>query len=101
MKSMAAVRAQLCMLGFVWMGAGCSPREERPAPAPRPVAAPQEAAAPGVEPLPKRLFARKYVSKVRQQPSLDAPQLGYLRAGTVLTARSSTPVGHDRCLRGW
>ena len=50
---------------------------------------------------PKRLFARKFVSRLRTAPALDAPQLGYLRAGTVLTAKTSKPLGHDRCLRGW
>jgi lipoprotein-anchoring transpeptidase ErfK/SrfK len=50
---------------------------------------------------PKRLFARKYVSRVRSGPSIESPQLGYLRAGTVLTAKTAEPVGFERCRRGW
>ena len=79
-----------------------SPRAESDA-ASRPIVTPADAAAPVVEPEgpPRRLFARKFVSKLRTAPALDAPQLGYLRAGTVLTAKTAKPVGHDRCLRGW
>ena len=50
---------------------------------------------------PKRLFARKFVARVRAAPSIQSPQLGYLRAGTVLTAKTAEPVGFERCRRGW
>jgi hypothetical protein len=98
---MAAVPLRLCVLGLLSVSVGCSSRSE-PAPPPKPVAHVVDAAVPPApEPPPKRLFARKYVSKIRREASNDAPQLGYLRAGTVLTAKTGRPVGHDRCLRGW
>jgi hypothetical protein len=103
MKCIAAVRLRLCMLGWVWASAACGPSEPTAAPRPEPAAVSVPAAAPAPEPEapPRRLFARKYVSKLRREPTLDAQQLGYLRAGTVLTAKTAKPVGHDRCLRGW
>lgn len=82
--------------------AGCT--EPKPSSQPlKPEPAPATAA--DVTPLPlappKRVFARKYVARVRRQPTIDAPQLGYLRAGALLTAKTAEPVGHDRCRRGW
>jgi lipoprotein-anchoring transpeptidase ErfK/SrfK len=80
--------------------AGCAPEAEAAQPpAPEPVAKPAPPApAPGP---PRRLFARKHVSRVRSAPSLESQQLGYLRAGTLLTAKTDKPVGFDRCRRGW
>lgn len=86
----------------------CDTHSEPPAePAPPPVAAaPVEvdaapAPAPEPEPEPPRLFARKFVSRLRAGPSNDEPTIGYMRAGTVVTAKNAKPLGHDRCRRGW
>lgn len=80
----------------------CSAPHAEPDAGPRaPLDAADESAPPEPEGPPRRLFARKFVSKLRTAPALDAPQLGYLRAGTVLTAKTAKPLGHDRCLRGW
>lgn len=82
------------------VGACSSP--ERPPPRPEPKSPPPAAQPAVAAPAPpKRLFARKYVSRLRQGPSLESPQLGYMRPGTVMTAKSAEPVGHERCRRGW
>ncbi len=93
---------QLAALMFVVVA--CTERKTAPAPVAVPApnaalhtpAAMRKPAAP-----PKRLFARKYVARIREAPTVDAKQRGYLRSGTVLTAKSAEPVSHERCLRGW
>ncbi|MCA9580773.1 MAG: L,D-transpeptidase [Myxococcales bacterium] len=52
-------------------------------------------------PPPKRLFAKKFVVKVRSAPNRESEQLGYVRAGAVFRAKTAEPVGHDRCRAGW
>src|SRR4051794_39468762 len=37
---------------------------------------------------PMRLYASKYVSKIRVAPSKDAPRIGYMRGGSVLMAKT-------------
>ncbi len=51
--------------------------------------------------LPKRLFAKRFVVKVRAAPDRSARRIGYLRGGAVLQATSAEPVGRERCRRGW
>ncbi|MCS6799637.1 MAG: L,D-transpeptidase family protein [Myxococcota bacterium] len=64
-------------------------------------AAPDAAVGPDPGP-PKRLYVRRFIVNVRSAPSRDAPRIGYLRAGAVLRAKTSRPVGNERCPRdGW
>jgi lipoprotein-anchoring transpeptidase ErfK/SrfK len=79
---------------------GCAREAEAAQPPPAEPTPEVPAATPPPGP-PRRLFARKHVSRVRSAPTLEGRQLGYLRAGTVLTARTDKPVGFDRCRRGW
>ncbi|MEC7525531.1 MAG: L,D-transpeptidase [Myxococcota bacterium] len=52
---------------------------------------------------PARIFAKRFVSKVRVRPDRDAFRVGYLRAGAVLMATTAEPVRTDdpRCRGGW
>lgn len=50
---------------------------------------------------PKRIFAKRFVSPVRDAPRGDAPRLGYMRAGMVVGAVTHSPVGHEGCEVGW
>lgn len=57
----------------------------------------------GPPPDPPRLFARRFVSKVRERPDREAFRIGYLRAGAVVQATTGRPVRADdpRCRGGW
>ena len=50
---------------------------------------------------PKRVFARRFVTPVRRAPRQDASALGYLRAGAVVGATTSQPIGFQGCAGGW
>lgn len=50
---------------------------------------------------PKRLFAKKFVVKVREAPKKEAFRIGYMRGGAILTARTDRPVGFEKCRKGW
>ena len=50
---------------------------------------------------PKRIFARRFVVKVREAPDRKARRIGYLRGGAVLRATTAEPVGREGCRRGW
>ncbi len=50
---------------------------------------------------PQRVFARRFVSPIRDAPNPEAPRLGYLRAGAVLHSTTTEPVGRDGCEAGW
>lgn len=50
---------------------------------------------------PKRIFAKKFVAKVRLAPRKEAFRVGYLRAGSVLMAKTGEPVGFEQCRKGW
>jgi len=52
---------------------------------------------------PARLFAKRFVSKVRERPDRESFRLGYLRAGAVVMATTADPVRTDdpRCRGGW
>jgi len=61
-----------------------------PPPAPKPPPGP-----------PKRLFAKKFVAKVREAPKKEAFRIGYLRGGSVLMAKTGEPIGFEKCRKGW
>ncbi len=50
---------------------------------------------------PKRIFAKRFVATVFAEPAIEAPRLGYLRAGTVVQSPDPAPVGVDGCPGGW
>lgn len=50
---------------------------------------------------PKRIFAKRFVVNIRVAPDRDAEQIGYLRAGSVFSARTSEPIEGVGCRRGW
>ncbi|MEZ4327661.1 MAG: L,D-transpeptidase [Polyangiales bacterium] len=51
--------------------------------------------------VPKRIFAGRFVVNVRVGAAETATRIGRLRAGAVLTAKTSSPVGYDDCPGGW
>jgi hypothetical protein len=55
---------------------------------------------PDTEP-PARLFAKRFVVKVREAPVQGAPRIGYLRGGVVMQATTARPLGFDQCRKGW
>ena len=71
----------------------------RAAQAPAPAAASTPAPAPSGPPV--RLFAKRFVVKVREAPAEGAFRLGYLRGGAVMQATSAEPIGFDKCRKGW
>jgi len=50
---------------------------------------------------PKRIFAKRFVVKVREAPSKEAFRTGYMRAGSILMAKTGAPVGYESCRKGW
>src|SRR5690349_3854233 len=86
----------------------CSRREAPRAAAVKPGSVP---AAPAVAPAPQpasvpsgppvKLFAKKYVVKLRVAPSKEALRIGYLRGGAVVQAKTAEPIGFDKCRKGW
>ena len=50
---------------------------------------------------PKRVFAKRFVSPIRDAPSSEGARLGYLRAGALLHSTSTEPLGYDGCEDGW
>jgi lipoprotein-anchoring transpeptidase ErfK/SrfK len=50
---------------------------------------------------PVRLFAKRFVVKVRREPARQSPRIGYLRGGAVMQATSAEPLGYDECRKGW
>lgn len=102
-------------LAQVWLAlmvAACGDTQpEQTAPQPRAeralVAA--DAGAPSGEPAeppkptgpPKKLFAKRFVAKVRVAPKKEAFRIGYLRGGAILKAKTAEPVGYDKCRKGW
>lgn len=50
---------------------------------------------------PQSVFARRFVAPIWSAPNLEAPRLGYLRAGAVLQSTTSLPVAEDGCEGGW
>ncbi len=50
---------------------------------------------------PQRVFARRFVSPIRDAPRPDGARLGYLRAGALLHSTTTEPVGYEGCEGGW
>jgi hypothetical protein len=50
---------------------------------------------------PVRIFAKRYIVKLREAPSKAAFRIGYLRGGAVLQAKTAQPIGYDKCRKGW
>lgn len=52
---------------------------------------------------PARIFAKRFVTKIREQPDAESFRVGYLRAGAVVMATTADPVRTDdpRCREGW
>lgn len=99
----------LCLGSLVAALLACSAcgKPDEPAPQPKPastldagVAAPAQKAFVDEGP-PKRLFAKRFVVKVRSAPSKDAFRWGYLRGGAVVQAKTGLPIGFDLCRKGW
>jgi hypothetical protein len=102
-KSSGRALIVLCLVGALACGDD-TPAATQPKPAPAtPQLAPSvQAPAPAVEQQPpKRLFAKRFVVKVRTAPNKDAFRIGYLRGGAVLMAKSAEPIGFDQCRKGW
>lgn len=83
---------------------GCGESSQEPGETAAPVEKiPTPSEAPAEEDLgpPKRLFAKRFVVKVRKGPGRDTPRIGYLRGGVVMQATSAEPVEGPGCRRGW
>jgi hypothetical protein len=87
--------------------AACGKRDE-PAPQPKPAVVEPDAAVavPAEKPFvdegpPKRLFAKRFVVKVRVAPNKDSFRWGYLRGGAVVQAKTGLPIGFELCRKGW
>jgi len=50
---------------------------------------------------PQRVFARRFVTPIRDRPSPEGARLGYLRAGALLHSTTTEPVGFEGCEDGW
>jgi hypothetical protein len=50
---------------------------------------------------PKRIFASRFVVAIRESPAETATRIGRMRAGSVLNAKTSAPVGFTDCPAGW
>ena len=114
MCARAAIRIHLLggLLLFQPATAGCSShgegrkeakesqRSAEPAPPPPVARTPKKSDAGKREPL-KRIFAKKFMAPVYPEPNRRSKRIGYLRAGSVLTATSAKPVGNEMCRGGW
>ena len=60
---------------------------------------------PPVEPRdlgpPQRVFARRFVTPIRDAPTAEGARLGYLRAGALVHSTTTEPVGYEGCEGGW
>lgn len=50
---------------------------------------------------PRRVFAKRFVAPIWQEPNPVARRLGYLRAGALLHSKTTRPVGDEGCEAGW
>ena len=50
---------------------------------------------------PLRVFAKRFVTPVRDAPSPEGARLGYLRAGALLHSTTTEPLGYEGCEGGW
>ena len=106
------VWTRLGLLGLLACGTPKSAQQPKPeVDAGRPPSGGGPVADSGVEPVqaapkapkepPYRLFAKRFVVKVREAPSKEAFRLGYMRAGSILMSKTGEPVGHEKCRKGW
>lgn len=97
---------------WILLAIACAENEPRRRAEPAPVASAEPAVTLDAGPPPHdagpprppaRLFARRFVSKVRERPDRESFRLGYLRAGAVVMATTADPVRTDdpRCRGGW
>jgi hypothetical protein len=98
-------RVLSCAVLCVALGCREPPRQDKPA-GPAASGASAKLAPPPPAPAhdagpPVRLFARKFVVKVRSAASKDAPRIGYMRMGALQMAKTAEPVGYDKCRKGW
>jgi lipoprotein-anchoring transpeptidase ErfK/SrfK len=112
----AETLSRICLLGSLLglqtVGLGCTTDHERgkkekladksaeETPSPQ-VARQPEKRDSGPEEPPKRIFAKKFVVPVRQASNRHSERIGYLRAGSVLMAKTARPVGNETCRGGW
>lgn len=50
---------------------------------------------------PQRVFAKRFVTPIRQTADPGAERIGYLRAGALLHSTTTEPLGRDGCEDGW
>ena len=50
---------------------------------------------------PQRVFAKRFVSPIRDAPTSESARLGYLRAGALLHSTTTEPLGYEGCEGGW
>lgn len=50
---------------------------------------------------PQRVFAKRFVAPIRDEPSMEGARIGYLRAGALLHSTTTEPLGYDGCESGW
>ena len=50
---------------------------------------------------PQRVFAKRFVTPIRDAPSPEGQRIGYLRAGALLHSTTTEPVGREGCEGGW
>lgn len=106
-------RATFALTAGLMLGVSCQRPDPKPkqgalaeaseAPPREPAPAPSSAVDAGPPPVPARLFAKRFVSKVRLRPDRASFRIGYLRAGAVVLATTAAPVRTDdrRCRGGW
>ena len=104
MPTVLAYLALTAQLAACSKPAAPAERASAPPPVSVPVSQPADAAAPApAAPTgpPMRLFAKRYVVKLRQAASKEAFRIGYLRGGAVVQAKTAQPIGYDKCRKGW
>jgi hypothetical protein len=50
---------------------------------------------------PQRVFAKRFVAPIRDEPSMQGERIGYLRAGALLHSTTTEPLSYDGCDGGW
>jgi hypothetical protein len=50
---------------------------------------------------PQRVFAKRFVSPIRDAPTSEGARVGYLRAGALLLSTTTEPIGYEGCDGGW
>jgi hypothetical protein len=83
----------VAVLSFAGSSAGCSLEET--------LTSLELAAEPVDLGPPQRVFAKRFVTPIRDAPSSEGARLGYLRAGALLHSTTTEPVGHEGCEGGW